>query len=247
MIIKLTNKAIGTRSYLYGAVTIQENATLIVDRGWNVLLAGDLQLISDLINNQVRFNDGVNDYAGFEAVDILKNLLQFMTNPLATSPLYYSAPVGFNHTQTVNSGVTLWGMRNSDVTQKVIMIEQFELRACYFGNTPIVPSTGKYEICRFSADNPIGSAVQPVKANNIAQASAISAIAQADDGISMGNAVFESAFATIIVPTIAAIMIPYERKGFVFKLAPGEGLAIKTMTSCPAQMGICGEIIWSER
>lgn len=248
MIITLYNQTGVQKSYLGGTVVVPASGNVTVARDYNVILAADTSLAADIQNDLIRLNDGFTTYADGAAIEVLKILIQNITAPIATTPLYYSLPVNIEHTGTLTAGGTVWAMTNSNILPLFVLVEMIELTATFVDSTPLVLGAPKYDLCRFSGATPTGgSSITVIKANNTSGSTAITDARCSSTGLTTTSVVFEPAFATISIPMQLGANSHYRRDRLCIKIAPGEGLAIRANTNILSGVCLTGEIAWSER
>lgn len=249
MILTLINLVGGTRTYLSGVVTVPESGSTTIPRGLNVLISQDAQFIYDIIAGRITITDGINEYTGPSAIELVKIYSHYATDPLATGYLYYTAPVNIRHSAGLASGNTVWAMRNPAASPLYVFIERIFLNMAFSDPTPLTGiNEQRYELARFSAATPTGgSAITPIRTTTIASASACD-VRQSSSGLTMSGAILESGFGVIGCPEVVGAVSNYTREKHPFTLAPGEGLAINVATIDAVDgQSLQGEIVWSLR
>lgn len=168
---------------------------------------------------------------------------------VATAINYYSAPVAIDQTAATAANATVWSMRNPSASTRTVYIERIYLNTTYDDATPVTRQTVRYNLCRFSTATPTaGTVITAIKMDNANPLTQVTDIRFLDTGLTTTGVVFESAFATLSQPATGGI----GGTNFVLdktslKLAAGEGLCIRLATAALNGIGLCGQIVWSER
>lgn len=251
MIITVLNKTEVQKSYLGGLVIVPASGQVTIARELNVILVSDGTFISDINQRAVTLDIGTGDeLSGQAGIEVTKTLAAFSTDPVAALFLYYSAIVSIRQSATSDAGSVVWAMRNPLVSPYSVAIERIYLVTSFGASTPLSGvNTQRYELIRFSTATPTGgNSITPVRASTSAPASIVN-VQALDTGLGVSGLVFEaSPFAGLACPEVEGATSPYERRGVVLKLAPGEGLAIRVNEIDAAiGQGVHGEIAWSLR
>lgn len=248
MNLTIKNQIVGTRSYLNGIVTVIENGATTISRDLNVIIIGDAQFLFDVTNTNIIVNNGVKDLNPGETLLLAQSLSVFSTDPLATLFLYYSAQISIEQSASTVANSTVWSMRNSSLSPRFVIIERINLTASFHAATPLGRQTLKYDLRRFNTATPTGgTAVTAIQQDTLSSATGVSDIRVLDTGLTVTNVIFENPFAVISLPAVSGSVSSYIRDNMCFKLAAGEGIAIRLNTSALAGLSLTGEIIWSER
>lgn len=250
MDLTIINKTDSTKNYLGGIVSVSANSSTTIPRDLNVVITNDASLLSDIISRSVALSNGSTDeFSGPQAIDLLRVLANFLTDPIATLFLYYAAPVNVRQTAATASGNTVWAMRNPTSATFFVVIERIFLQMSFDAATPLVGvNLQRYELVRFSGGDPSGgTSITAVKSSSSAPNSGV--VAQfLDTGLTMTGVSFGTPLANISCPEVQGSTNFYQRSGACLKLAAGEGLAIR-ISDIAAAVGqsIVGEVIWSLR
>ena len=251
MILTIKNQVAGTRVYLGGLVIVGENSQATISRDLNVLLVQDAQFLADLGSNgtvKIVLNNQVKDLNPGEALELAKVLANFSANPLATMPIYYSAPIMIKQSRDTESNSTVWSMRNDANSVRQVCIERIYLNGIFDNATPLVSTTLCYDLRRFNTATPTGgAAVTAIKMSNVGPPTAVTDIRVLDTGLTVTSVVFETPFSYIPIPDQRGSSVIYRRDVVPIKLAPGEGLCIRLTVASVAGQNLIGEITWSER
>lgn len=248
MLLTIKNNTSGTRSYLGGFITVAEASQVSISRDLNVIITQDAQFISDITSNAITLNDGSTDHGAASAITLIKILATYVTDPIASLFLYYSASVNVRQTTAAASSTTVWAMRNPLASPFNIVIERIQFKMSFDNLTPLGAKLLRYELVRFNTATPTGGTqITPIKASSIAPASAAD-VRFLDTGLSTTSVVFEGPFSIINCPAVQGAVSDYQRNNVCIKLAPGEGLAIR-VSDVAASVGqaLSGEIVWSLR
>lgn len=250
MNLTILNKTDAQKSYLGGLVVVGASDQLTVARDLNVIIAGDSGFISDIQALFIALSTGSGEeFSGQTAMELIKLLGAFSSDPLATLFLYYSAIVNIRQTATTAANSTVWAMRNPLASPYSMVIERIFLRMAFDPNTPLTGiNLQRYDLRRFSAATPTdGTQITPVKASTLAPDS-LADVRVLDTGLTVAGVSFESPFAGISCPEIQGAVSGYERSRVYLRLAPGEGLAIR-LSDVDASIGqsLVGEVCWSLR
>lgn len=251
MIITIVNKTEAQKRYVSNLITVPASDSVTIARDFNALLASDENLIADLFSRDIAFTLGSSDYEyeAERAVDWIKTLSAFATDPLATSLLYYSAMVNITQSESTSSGTAVWTLLNPGASPLNLMIQRIFLTMSFDASTPLTGiNLQRYQLCRFTGTTPSGgNAGTVVKANTLSPASA-ALVRYVDTGLTMTGVSYESAFCGVSCPEVLGAVSNYTRDRMCFKLAPGEGLAIR-ISDVDAAVGqsLVGEIVWSLR
>lgn len=163
---------------------------------------------------------------------------------------YYSAAVNIRQTAVTAANATVWTMRNPAGSAKTVYIESIGLNATFDSGTPVVRTTLRYQLGRFSAATPTGgTAVTVVENDNANSSTAVTDARFLDTGLTTTSVIFESPFSVISVPAVdgGAASFYAQHESIPFVLAAGEGLAIRLNVASAAGQGLSGVISWSER
>lgn len=161
---------------------------------------------------------------------------------------YYSAPVSIRQTAASAANSTVWAMRNAAASTKTVVIERIYLLISFDAGTPITRSFQRYDLVRFSAATPTaGTAVTVVLQDSSNAATQVTDVRFLDTGLTTTGVTFGTSFATVGVPASDGATNVYVRDVVGFKLAPGEGFAIRLNTAAVIGQDLDGEIVWSER
>lgn len=247
VVITLKNQTSGVLNYINGAVSVAANSNLVVSPDYWVVLFQDSTLITDYQVGNVIINDGVSDYNSSDGF-VFSKFDQWLYTPLATVPLYYSAPVAIRQSAATASGGTVWAMRNPVGSTKIVFIESVHLLLSFDAGTPLGRSLQKYDLVRFSAATPTaGTSITPVSADSTSSSSAVTDVRFLDTGLTTTSVSFGNALATMSVPASDGATTTYVRNNSPIRLMAGEGLCIRLNGAAVVGQGVCGDIIWSER
>jgi len=167
---------------------------------------------------------------------------------LAPTAAYYSAPVSIRQSAATAAGSTVWTMRNPAASAKTVYIERICLTADFDTGSPLGRTLQRYDLERFTAATPTGGTAVTVATMDTANAAtAVTDVRFLDTGLTTTSVVFAAPFVTIGVPTSDGSINPFLRERIGFKLAAGEGLAIRLNNAAVVGQGLTGEIVWSER
>lgn len=196
-----------------------------------------------------RLNDGVGNSitselvpgttASKQALDIA--ILSPVTN-------YYSVPVAIRQSAATAANATIWTMRNAAASTKTVIIERIYLMISFDAGTPITRSFQRYDLERFSAATPTaGTAITVVSQDSSNPATQVTDVRFLDTGLTTTGVTFGTSFCNIGVPASDGATNSYVREIVGFKLAPGEGFAIRLNVAAVVGQDLDGEIVWSER
>lgn len=248
MIVILKNQTGATLSYVSGAVSVNPSSNLTVTLDYWTLLFQDSTLISDFQNGNVVINDGTSDYNSSDGLPFTSEFFHYTFTPSANTPLYYSVPVNIRQSAATAANGTVWTMRNPANSTKVIFIEFINFLMGFDAGTPLGRSLQRYDLVRFTSATPSGgTAITVIAADSAASASAVTDVRFADTGLTTAGVTFGAAFCTISVPASDGATNYYKRDNVAFRLAAGEGLAIRLTVAAVVGQDLTGEIIWSER
>lgn len=246
MIITIKNNAAGTRSYLGGIVTVAESATTALSRDLNVIICADGTFLSDIKSSNVILNTGLDDLNSGGAIELVKYLGQFSTDPLATLFLYYSIPVNIRQSAGTNAGATVFAMRNAALSPYQFVIESMEFNMIFDAMTPLGPALLTYEFMRFSAATQSGgTSTTPAKMSTLAPTSGLT-VNYLDTGLTTSGISFDALLDVVSCPAERGADVTYRSKK-VIKLAPGEGFAIRLNRDAMTGQSISGGIHGSLR
>lgn len=248
MTIILKNQTGGILAYANGAISVPANSNLTISTDYYASLFFDPALASDFLLGNILINDGISDYNNADGFSFEDKFFQFLFNPIAMTPIYYSAPIAIRQSAATASGGTVWAMRNPLASTKIVLIEVINLLISFDAGTPLGRSLQRYDMVRFSAATPTGgTSVAVVSADSAASSSAVTDARFLDTGLTTSGISFGTAFCTIGVPASDGSNCAYRRTGVPIRLAAGEGLAIRLNGSAVVGQGLTGEIAWSER
>lgn len=164
------------------------------------------------------------------------------------TPIYYSAPVNIRQTTNTSANSTVWAMRNSASSTKIIYIERLELNLAFDSGTPLTRSLQRYDFVRFSAANPTGgTALTVVPMDSSSASTQVSDLRFLDTGLTTTGITFSTPILTIGIPATDATSINYGISSIPVILAPGEGFCIRLNVAAITGQSITGFITWSER
>lgn len=250
MNITIKNQVSGIRSYMGGLVTVADGGQTTIGRDFNVPIIADAQFLSDINDRSITLNTDVNeDLTPAATARLIDTLAQYVTDPIATVLLYYSAQIEVTQSAGTAVDTTVWAMRNPLVSPYSLLIEKIKLKAAFDGANPIGDSKLlRYSLHRFSAATPSGGAsVTAIKHSSSAPASAAD-IRYLDTGLTVAGISFENPFDSIAVPEFRGAAVSEVWDKIPFKLAPGEGFAIRIAgVAASAGQSITGRISWSLR
>lgn len=161
---------------------------------------------------------------------------------------YYSLPVNIRQSAITASGATVFAMRNSGTSTIIVFIERIYLMLGFDFGTPLIRTTQKYDLVRFSAATPTGGttlSVQQVWSGD--PASQVTDARFLDTGLTTTGVVFNPAFATVGCPASDGATTSYTREAIPVLLAAGEGFCIKLNGVAVIGQSLMGEIVWGER
>lgn len=179
-------------------------------------------------------------------------------NPIPTGS--YMLPFGYRHSAATTAGQTIFAMRNTSGGSVVARIRRI-LAILAFDGTAAAATTLRYSFMRFNTATPSGgTAVHAniVKKRNSYGTSVIGDARYRVDnasGLTVTSVVFESPFATLMLPisvTSGNLVVPLQfvipgQNHSLLELAPGEGMAIQVdTTNAVIGLSLGGNVEWDE-
>jgi hypothetical protein len=167
---------------------------------------------------------------------------------MALANSYYSAPIRIRQSAATASGATVWSMRLTAAATSNVYIERIYLQISFDAGTPLGRALLAYDLERFSAATPTaGTAVTVVQMDSSDDVTEVTDVRFLDTGLTTTGLSFGTPFVTVGIPASDGATSTYFRQNIGFKLAPGEGLAIRLNGAAVIGQDLCGEIVWSER
>lgn len=208
----------------------------------NVTLAGELE-VSDG-DTHTKLDTLISQTNDIEAT--LSSIDDKLTSP--TSGDRYSAFISVRQGAATAAGSVVWAMRNDISAVKDAYIDKIEIQMCFDSATPVIRSTQRYGIVRFSGATPTGGTViSPTHMDTASAAPQISDIRTASGGLTTAGVVIGTTLAFPAIPASDGSTMIFHLADLGLILKPGEGLAINLLVTAVIGQYIGGIITWSER